>query len=292
MTKHETIKPAQRRRYEFIEFQLMWEGAVGRRLLQKKFEISPQQATLDLTGYLDLAPKNMAYDPRQRTYVARSSFRPMLLKGEASEYLVHLEMLHQGNREPDEIWPAHIPSFDAVTLAVRKTDPETLKTVLRAIREKQCVEVMYVSLSSSSDTLRTLYPHAIASDGHRWHMRAFDADKGRYSDFVLSRIERIKLGACTKADLPQDKEWSAFVNLKLQPDPSLSERQKRQLEIEYDMKDGHTCIRVRQAMLFYYLRFYGFDPRSTADGKIKNSSSFALDIQNLDEVEECIGRRS
>jgi hypothetical protein len=57
MTKHETIKPRQRRRYEFIEFQLMWEGVVGRRLLQEKFEISPQQATLDLTGYLDLAPR-------------------------------------------------------------------------------------------------------------------------------------------------------------------------------------------------------------------------------------------
>ena len=292
MTKHETIKPRQRRRYEFIEFQLMWEGAVGRRLLQEKFEISPQQATLDLTGYLDLAPKNMAYDPRQRTYVARSTFKPLLLKGEASEYLVHLEMLHQGYREPDEIWPAHTTSFDAVTLAARKTDPETLKTVLRAIREKQCVEAMYVSLSSSSDTVRTLYPHAIASDGHRWHMRAFDADKERYSDFVLSRIEKIKLGAHSKADFPQDEKWSSFVDLKLQPDPSLSERQKRQLEIEYDMNDGHALIKVRQAMLFYYLRFYGFDPRPTEDGKIRNKSSFALNIQNFEEVEECIGRRN
>jgi predicted DNA-binding transcriptional regulator YafY len=270
----------------------MWEGAVGRRLLQEKFEISPQQATLDLTGYLDLAPKNMAYDPRQRTYVARSTFKPMLLKGEASEYLVHLEMLHQGYREPDEIWPARIPSFDAVTLAARKTDPETLKTVLRAIRDKQCVEAMYVSLSSSSDTVRALYPHAIASDGHRWHMRAFDADKERYSDFVLSRIEKIKLGARSKADFPKDEKWSSFVDLKLQPDPSLSERQKRQLEIEYDMNDGHALIKVRQAMLFYYLRFYGFDPRPTEDGKIRNKSSFALNIQNIEEVEECIGRRN
>jgi predicted DNA-binding transcriptional regulator YafY len=151
---------------------------------------------------------------------------------------------------------------------------------------------MYVSLSSSSDTVRTLYPHAIASDGHRWHMRAFDADKERYSDFVLSRIEKIKLGACSKGDLPQDEKWSSFVDLKLQPDPTFSDRQKRQLEIEYDMKDGHTSIRVRQAMLFYYLRFYGFDPRSTEDGKIKNRSSFALHIQNVEEVEECIGRRN
>lgn len=290
--KHDTIKPSLRRRYEFIEFQLMWEGTVGRKLLQQKFEISPQQATIDLTSYLDVAPKNMSYDPRQRTYVAGSHFRPLFLKGEASEYLLHLEMLHHGYRQREEIWPASIPSFDAVAVASRKTDPGTLKTVLRAIRDRHCVEVMYVSLSSSSESPRRLYPHAIANDGHRWHMRAFDGDNARYSDFVLSRIEKIIAKECDPDSIPEDTAWSSFVDLRLQPDPDLSRRQKERLEIEYDMEDGALSISVRKAMLYYYLRFYGFDPLAMDGECMRNKSSFHLAITNLNEVETCLERRS
>lgn len=290
--KHESIKPSQRKRYEFIEFQLMWGGTVGRKILTEKFEISPQQATLDLTSYLDLEPKNMAYDPRQRTYIARSGFRPAFAKGEASEYFQHLEMLHHGFRAPDEVWPANIPEFDAVAATTRKTDPDILKAVLRAIRDQRCIEVMYVSLSSESDSPRCLYPHAIASDGHRWHMRAFDGDKNRYSDFVLSRIEKIATKADNDQELPEDEEWSNIVDLRLQPDQALSDRQRERLEIEYDMSNGELLLNVRQAMLFYYLRFYGFNPHDIEEGMIRNKSSFSLSIKNLEEVEECIGRRS
>ena len=290
--KHESIKPSQRKRYEFIEFQLMWGGTVGRKILTEKFEISPQQATLDLTSYLDLEPKNMAYDPRQRTYIARSGFRPAFVKGEASEYFQHLEMLHHGFRAPNEVWPANIPDFDAVAASTRKTDPDILKAVLRAIRDRHCIEVMYVSLSSESDSPRCLYPHASASDGHRWHMRAFDGDKNRYSDFVLSRVEKVATNADNDQELPEDEEWSNIVDLRLQPDPALSDRQRERLEIEYDMSNGELLLKVRQAMLFYYLRFYGFNPHDVEEGVIRNKSSFSLSIKNLEEVDECIGRRS
>lgn len=290
--KYESIKPSQRRRYQFIEFQLMWEGTVGRKLLQKKFEISPQQATLDLTAYLDMAPKNMAYDPRKRTYVATSQFRSIFLKGEASEYLLQLEMLHHGYRETEEIWPANIPEFDAVAVASRKTDSVTLKTILRAIRDRQCVEVMYVSLSSVSEAPRRLFPHAIASDGHRWHMRAFDWDKSRYSDFVLSRIEKISLKDCDSSEVPEDTSWSSFIQLCLQPDPDLSERRKERLQIEYDMENGELLVEVRQAMLFYYLRFYGFNPHEKDGKHMRNKSSFHLQVVNIDDVERCLERRT
>jgi hypothetical protein len=290
--KHDDIKPSLRRRYEFIEFQLMWEGTVGRKLLQQKFEISPQQATIDLTSYLEMAPRNMAYDPRQRTYVAGSSFRPKLLRGEASEYLIHLEMLHHGYRQLDEVWPANIPEFDAVAVVSRKADPTTLKTVLHAIRNRQCVEVTYVSLSSESEGPRRLFPHAIASDGHRWHMRAFDRDKNRYSDFVLSRIDKIVLRDCEQGTIPEDDSWSSFINLCFQPDPLLPKRQNEKLQIEYGMENGELSISVRHAMLFYYLRFYGFDPQEMEGNRMRNKSSFHLAVKNLEEVESYLGRRT
>jgi len=290
--KQDKIKPRQRKRYEFIEFQLMWEGTIGRKLLQQKFEISPQQATLDLTSYLDLAPMNMAYDPRQRTYVAHSSFKPVFMKGEASEYLVHLEMLHNGYQNRDEVWLASIPRFDAVSTASRKIDPQALKTVLLAIRDRLAVDAMYISLSSQSESPRMLFPHAIASDGHRLHMRAYDGDKERFSDFVFSRIEKIELNEAGVDDVPEDEIWNSFIKLRLQPDPELSDRQKEGLQIEYEMTDGVMEINVRQAMLFYFLRFYGFDPHETKNGTIRNKSSFALNIINTKEVDQCIRRRN
>lgn len=286
------FKPALRRRYEFIEFQLMWEGAIGRKLLQQKFGISPQQSTLDLTAYLDLAPENMVYDTRRRTYVARSSFTPVFTKGHASEYLLHLEMYHHGYRDADEIWPTHIPDFDAVNVATRRVEPSVLKAVLQAIRERRCAEVMYVSLSSESEAPRNLFPHAIASDGHRWHMRAYDIDKGRYSDFVLSRIETIEVRDCVETEFSPDDEWLSEVALCLQPDPKLSERRRKRLELEYEMENGGLEVRVRKAMLFYYLRSFGFDPFELEGGKMRNKSSFNLSVTNLDEVDECIGRRN
>jgi len=289
--KQQEIKQSLRRRYEFIEFQLMWEGEVGRKKLQQKFEISPQQATNDLTSYLDIAPSNMAYDPRKRTYVTGASFRPKFIKGEASEYLLHLEMLHHGYRNECEIWPSNVPSFDAVSIASRKADPTTLKAILNAIRSCKCVEVSYVSLSSESEGRRRLYPHAIASDGHRWHMRAFDREKQRHSDFVLSRIEKIEVVEDDFFEVPNDLSWSSFVQLRLAPDPKLSARQKERLQIEYGMVNGELTLSVRRAMLFYYLRFYGFDPLELEDNCMRNKSSFHLRLKNLDEVERCLNRR-
>ena len=58
------------------------------------------------------------------------------------------------------------------------------------------------------------------------------------------------------------------------------------------MSKGELLLKVRQAMLFYYLRFYGFNPHDVEEGMIRNKSSFSLSIKNLEEVDECIGRRS
>ena len=122
-------------------------------------------------------------------------------------------------------------------------------------------------------------------------MRAYDAGKERFSDFVLSRIEKISVKDGESIDVPRDEAWETYATLQLCPSSNLNERQKRQVEIEYDMIDGKMTVEVRKAMLFYYVRFYGFDPYELEDGKIRNKSSFALSIANLDEVEECLNRR-
>lgn len=292
MTRWKDIKTSIRRRFEFIEFQLNWEGSIGRKKLQDQFSISLQQATNDLNSYLDACPENMLYDPRRKAYVQGSSFCPSLMTGEVSEYLMHLDMLHRGYRNESEIWIETLPTFDAVSVQTRKIDPRVFKTVLSAIRARGCITARYVSLSSDNLEPRQLKPHAIASDGHRWHVRAFDFSKRHYSDFVLSRLESPEFFDPLDQEIPEDTEWIKDVEVNLRADPNLKKNQRERLELEYGMTNGILRLKVRQAMLWYYLRHYGFNPNDLDGDAFRNRSSFHLKVSNLKEVERCLGRRS
>ena len=285
------MKTSIRRRFEFIEFQLAWDGSIGRKKLQKQFSISMQQATKDLNTYMDAYPGNMLYDPRQKFYVPSASFQPRLTKGDVTEYLMHLLMLHEGYREEQEVWLDSVPKFDVVSARSRQMKPDIFKTVLAAIRGEACLRARYISMSSDNVGPRTLMPHAIASDGHRWHMRAFEFEKGRYSDFVLSRIRSAEPTAAPTLELPPDTVWDTVVDLVLKADSALDPAQRESLEYEYGMKNGRLSLRVRQAMLFYYLRHYGFNPRTSTKKAMQNESSFHLKVSNIREIERCLRRK-
>lgn len=286
------LKISIRRRFEFIEFCLNWEGKVGRPQLQDQFSISPQQATNDLTTYIDACPGNMIYDPRQRSYVASVKFKPHLISGKASDYFMHLEMLAKKFRTKEEIWIQSIPEFAMVAAAAREPTTNTLRTVVDAIKQNHAIKCKYASISSGDDMPRTLIPHALASDGHRWHVRAYHLEKDRYGDFVLSRLS--DLSSAPRPDRPvrEDEEWSTIVKVELSADDEMDDKQRPQLEHEYGMKNGVLRVNTSQAMLFYVLRHYGFNPYDReSNGKMRNKSSFWLKVQNLDEVEQCLRRR-
>ena len=61
---------------------------------------------------------------------------------------------------------------------------------------------------------------------------------------------------------------------------------------EFGMEDGAMRIETTKAMLFYTLRGYGFDARNYEEGALVNRSLFPLEIENLSEVQELLGRRS
>ncbi|WP_370334507.1 WYL domain-containing protein [Parvularcula marina] len=291
MAEFDDLKVAVRRRLEFIEFSLQWERRIGRKQLQQQFDISPQQATVDLTTYIDLFPENMIYDPRQRSYIPTKKFKAQLGMGNAQEYLRRLEAVARGFRSLDEVWLHDLPQHDVVSARTRSIDVRILSTVLLAIRTQQFLRTKYVSLSSETAHERRLYPTALASDGHRWHVRGFDCDKERYSDFVISRLESVSLIENDFGLIPKDEAWRKQVEVTFTTDPDLNDRQRASLEHEYQMKDGCFTIKIRQAMLFYYLRNYGFNPWAVKNGKMENRSSFCLRIINLDEVEKCLERR-
>lgn len=292
MAQELDIKHSVRRRLEFIEFSLIWEGRVGRKRLQDQFSISPQQATNDLNAYIDTVPGNMLYDPRKKTYVRAEVFTPKFSEGKSQDYLRQLESYTTGYQSVDEIWIQKTPCVRAAFLPTREVKPNVLQEVLRAIDEQLSFEIRYVSLRSKDIVPRRVTPHALGTDGQRWHMRAFNHTKGRYADFVLTRILEISNFERSEIDGSEDIVWNNIVSLRLQPDPDLETEVRESIANEYQMIDGVLTTEVSQAMLFYYLRQYGFDPRQSTGGAIRNQSSYQLSLCDLEEVECWLERRA
>lgn len=286
------LKTNIRRRFEFIEFCLNWGGRVGRPQLQSQFGISPQQATNDLTTYLDSCPGNMQYDPRERAYVSSPKFKPKLISGEASEYFMQLEMLSRGFRTKDEIWIKDLPRVATVSVSSRPLEKRIVQAVVKAITTGSALHCVYASISSGVDSERTLAPTALVSDGHRWHVRAYHFEKDRFSDFVLTRMANPKVVRKPDQIVPSDDEWDEEITVKLSAAGTLNEWRRRQLEHEYEMENGTLSVLTTKAMLFYVLRQYGFNPYDREDdGMMRNVSSFQLEVMNPQEVEECLRRR-
>lgn len=247
-------------RLQFIEFRLLWEGHVNRSDLIEAFSISVPQSTLDFREYLERAPGNMDYDKRRRHYFPTTTFKPVFISDSAEGYLSQLVAMGISGKEQSH--PGLIgatPSFDILPSPERRVDRDTLQQLLRVIRENSSLEIHYQSLSSQSPGWRRLTPHALASDGLRWHVRAFCHTKKQFRDFVLGRIMGMRGEEPSEVLGTSDAEWNEIVKVTIAPNPSLTEDQQKIIERDYAMKRGKAVIAVRRALLFYLKRRLGID---------------------------------
>jgi hypothetical protein len=246
-------------RLEFIEFRLFWEGHVNRIDVMQQFGLSVNQASSDLNRYIGFAPDNMVYDKSARTYVRGPEFKPVFDKLDAGRYLAQLRSVADGIMDSDDTWIAERPSYDAVPTPVRGVNPETLRSVVGAIRRSEAIEVKYQSLSRPEPIWRWIAPHAIEFDGFRWHTRAFCKTDEVFKDFLLSRIIETRGVSASEVTDVADADWQEHVTLEIGPHPGLSENQKKVIALDYGMRDGTAKIKVRRALLYYALNRLGLD---------------------------------
>lgn len=69
------IKYAVEQRLRFVDFLLAHYGAVRRGALVDYFGISMPQASHDIGQYVEIAPNNIAYDMKAKTYVRTANFK-------------------------------------------------------------------------------------------------------------------------------------------------------------------------------------------------------------------------
>lgn len=243
-------KFAQETRLRYLDRLLFWEGRANRSDLMEKFQISPAQAALDLKTYLgSTGAKSVTYDARAKRYEATEKFKPVF-----------------GLPSPEEWLTREQAAADTQTNVLpalgRHTDVLMLARIHRAIRDKQALQVEYQSMSDAEPKVRWIAPHALASDGLRWHARAYCFLHDDYRDFVITRIASGGATAIRQrpaGELPEDVEWTNLVELDLIPSSLLGATQAASIRREYGFKGQVLTVRVRQALLFYAMRRWDLD---------------------------------
>ena len=150
-------------------------------------------------------------------------------------------------------------------LPSRLASSETLQAVVKAIRCREALEVRYQSMTGQKPSWRWLSPHAFASDGERWHVRAFCHKREEFRDFVLGRIIATRHIRPTEVAGEQDADWNTFVTVVVKPNPKLSDDQRTAIASEYNMPRSHEVkLRLRKSMLFYLKARFSPQPDSVA----------------------------
>jgi hypothetical protein len=249
------ISQVQRERLAHIDFRLYFLGSVGRNDLVKRFGIKEAAATRDLAQYRELAPHNIEYDTKAKSYKVSDVFRPLFrYKPERV-----LSALSQGIGDDSVLdQKGFIPSETPSQLSNPNLD--VLAVLTRAIYNRLPVEIEYRSLSSGFST-REVVPFYLVDNGLRWHIRAYDRRRSRFTDFVITRITQPKLlqnSPIEEHEQPSaDIQWNRIVELEIVAHPRLEH--KETIEADYSMVDGSLPLKLRAAVAGYLLRRWNVD---------------------------------
>lgn len=247
------LRPGVERRLEFIEHRLYWQGGVNRGDIIESFGVSQPQASNDLSQYQKLAPDNMRYDTSLKRYVPSVSFKPLLLRPNAGQYLMEMKSIADQVISASESWIGGLHVSGVLPVPGRRVRPEILRALLGAVREGRSVYVYYHSMSDDrpDPVWRWIAPHAFGYDGLRWHVRAYCHIDERFKDFVLSRFLQTAEFGERDIEPTSDYDWNSMFDVVLEPNPKLGPAKMRTVELDYEMRDGKIALRVRRALLYY-----------------------------------------
>ncbi len=269
--KLKDVPPSQVERLSFIEARLYFLGELRRADVAKRFSRASIQASRDLALYKELAPGNLAYDFQAKTYRPGEKFK--LIFSRTPERVMYWLRSGLGDGLPH---PQGLPTAAVESLSQPRLGE--LAVVTRAIYRRQILEVSYVSLSSGN-TRRQIVPHALVDNGQRWHVRAYDRNNSRFSDFVITRLlKAVAIDAGNPARHERadaDEQWNRTVELVLIPHPKL--KHKAAIEADYRMRAGVLKIRCRAAVAGYALRRWGVD---CSDNHCLSGSDYQLALAN------------
>jgi hypothetical protein len=230
-------------------------GEIRRQDLVTRFGIQSSATSRDLALYKELAPGNIDYDAKGKSYILGSDFKPLF--DFPPERVLSWLTQGFGDGEPSRLkaWVAsEIPSL------LTYPNLDVLANVTRAIHQACPLDIEYHSISSGR-TEREIVPFALIDNGLSWHVRAFDRKTQEFRDFVITRIKRPVLlrdaEVCANERSDQDIQWTRIVELELVPHPA--QPRPEITKIDYGMQGGVLRMKLRAATAGYILRKWSVD---------------------------------
>ncbi len=254
------LSQTQRERLSYIDFRLLFLGQMRRRDLIKRFGMKEAAATRDIALYRKLSTDNIIYNTQERSYFYNPQFIPLFA------YSSERALAALSSGFGDDYVGVHsksmIPCEMPTPLSITKID--TLSVLTRAIFQQQVIKIKYFSLSSGG-SMREIIPFALVDNGLRWHIRAYDRKRSRFTDFVVNRIEKPKVIQSTIEEHEMkeaDNQWNRIVELEIIPHPALEHPET--IALDYGMttsgsKTPLLNINVRAAVAGYLLRRWNID---------------------------------
>lgn len=123
------------------------------------------------------------------------------------------------------------------------------------------------------------------NNGLRWHARAYDRKRSKFSDFVLNRVVTAKLlhaeYAKPSETVSEDVDWIENVDLIIEAHPRLDSDHRQAVEKEFGMTNGCFIKRARRAEVGYLLSTWNVDATTNADLKGKH---ILLHLRNAEDI--------
>lgn len=261
----DNLSASQRERLAYIDFRLYFLGEVRRQDLLDRFGIAPAVATRDFAQYKELFLANIEFDGKTKSYIIGKNFSP------AFSHILErvLSALTQGFG--DGVNPMGGAQLNCeLPPVLNRPSMNILAPVSRAIHLGRAIQIKYQS-HTSGGSKREIVPFALANDGLRWHVRAFDRKSKEFRDFVLTRM----IEAAVINDRPieqlerpsEDIQWNRIVELDLVPHPN--QEHPEVVEADFGMTDGVLHVKIRAAIAGYVLRQWIVDctPKHSLKGK-------------------------
>ncbi len=245
----------QRDRLAFVDLRVRFVGEIRRQDLVARFGIQSAAATRDLALYKDLAPGNIDYDAKGKSYVLGAHFQSVF--DFPTERV--LSWLTQGFGDGE---PMLLKAWVVSERPSRLTHPDlaVLASVTRAMHQECPLQIKYHSISSGQSE-REIVPFALIDNGLRWHVRAYDRKSCEFRDFVITRIKSPQLLKGSEVLVTersdQDIQWTRIVELELVPHPD--QPRPEITEMDYRLDRGVLRMKLRAATAGYILRQLSVD---------------------------------
>lgn len=284
-----TLTQRQILRFATFDSLLHWERRINATILADRMAETVSAMRKSLTQYVNHYPSGaIVYDTVEKHFRPTVTFAPRFAQGSIQEYVAFISRSEaaaiQLNVNGASIMPSHW--LDQGPQYHHQPDPSVFSVITQAIREQRVLSILYASWQHPEGVWRTIHPHAVAQSHNRWHCRAFDDMRQEHRDFNLGRIIEFApppTGA-VYIDGTNDKPWKTIVQVRLAPNPDLTEGAQAMVAREYNMgRDREITIPTRVSMIQYMLHALPVvDPR---EDRPENPKQRYLVVANPNDIQ-------